>query len=786
MLSHGEIREQLGKQLRSSLGEGWWTLDVWDTHAIVEDQAGALYRQDYRAEGSTCELVGPLQRVQRVVDYLPIAESLGPLREAVDTEGNRWEVVLIAPGLSANGVMYSADVLRAAAPLFEGVRALARSDAAHRSEQDIHVRNVVGWYEEVEYREGVGVVGQFCITADADWLKDKLRSAWEGGKKDLIGFSLVAAGRGHRVQQGGQMVTWVDALESVHYVDVVVNPAAGGRVLSLVAATPIGRALSYVQREEGMREQLLESLKKTRPHMYKLIDPASISDEDLSSLVAEGLAQQNGQAPLPVTVAAQAAGSPAQPMTLTVYPVGQMPASHATATVTVPGNGGNGNGTHDETDRRVQAIECRWTLREALDESKLPAPVQHKLRTQFSGRLERGEVWQPQELTDAITAERQTLAALTESGMVRGFGQETQVDVTEGADDKTVQHLLDFFDGKVHSFKEAYMQLTGDTKVKARSLSKPVALSNWQQVAESKGIVLRESLDSTSFDAVLADVMHKRFIDTYMRPGLQLWRRVCIIGSFNDLKTQHRTRFGGYGNLPIVPERAAYPALTSPTDEEATYVPAKRGGTEDLSWEMILNDDANAIRFIPIRLGVSAGQTLLEFVLDMIATNPTIYDSVALFHANHNNLSTTAFGTTTAQYMAMRLKMRQQTELDSGKRLGITPSILLLPGDLEEAAFNAFQRGTEQEPKFATTITPTILAIDYWSDTNNYFALADPTVSPVLEVAFLNGDEEPEVQLQDDPSQGQMFARDVRTYRIKHTYGGAVLDYRGAQGAIVP
>src|ERR671919_78312 len=102
-------------------------------------------------------MVGPLQRVQRIVEYLPIAESVGPLREAVDTEGARWEVVLIAPGLSANGVMYTEDVLRQAASLFEGVRALARSDEAHRSERDIHVRNVVGWYEGVAYREGVGI-----------------------------------------------------------------------------------------------------------------------------------------------------------------------------------------------------------------------------------------------------------------------------------------------------------------------------------------------------------------------------------------------------------------------------------------------------------------------------------------------------------------------------------------------------------------------------------------------------------------------------------------------------
>ena len=49
--------------------------------------------------------------------------------------------------------------------------------------------------------------------------------------------------------------------------------------------------------------------------------------------------------------------------------------------------------------------------------------------------------------------------------------------------------------------------------------------------------------------------------------------------------------------------------------------------------------------------------------------NPVIYDGTALFAAGHNNLGTAALDATALA--AARLQMLQQTELDSGERLGI-------------------------------------------------------------------------------------------------------------------
>jgi len=56
---------------------------------------------------------------------------------------------------------------------------------------------------------------------------------------------------------------------------------------------------------------------------------------------------------------------------------------------------------------------------------------------------------------------------------------------------------------------------------------------------------------------------------------------------------------------------------------------------------------------------------------------------------------------------------------------------------------------------------------------------------PTIEIGFLNGREEPELFVQDEPTNGSMFSNDKITYKVRHIYGGAVLDYRGLQGNVV-
>jgi hypothetical protein len=52
-------------------------------------------------------------------------------------------------------------------------------------------------------------------------------------------------------------------------------------------------------------------------------------------------------------------------------------------------------------------------------------------------------------------------------------------------------------------------------------------------------------------------------------------------------------------------------------------------------------------------------------------------------------------------------------------------------------------------------------------------------------VGFFNGREDPELFLQDQPTLGSVFSNDKLTYKIRHIYGGAVMDFRAFYGGVV-
>jgi hypothetical protein len=297
-----------------------------------------------------------------------------------------------------------------------------------------------------------------------------------------------------------------------------------------------------------------------------------------------------------------------------------------------------------------------------------------------------------------------------------------------------------------------------------------------------------ESLTSSSWDVILGDSITRRMVAAYAHPSLTNWKQiVSSILPVNDFRTQRIDRLGGYGVLPAVNQGQPYQPLTSPADEEVTYAITKRGGTEDLTLEMIANDDVRAISNIPGRLGLAAARTLHNFVWDFFSTNPTIYDSVALFHATHAN--TTAVALSQSNLSSLRQKMRDQTAYgDTSDILSLVPRFLVVPNELEELAFQLVTSAVAVPSTPAgPTDTPNIhqgmshVVVDYLTDANDWFVVADPTMCPTIEVGFYQGRQDPELFTQSDQTVGSMFNSDKLTYKIRHIYSGAVLDYRGLQ-----
>ena len=348
------------------------------------------------------------------------------------------------------------------------------------------------------------------------------------------------------------------------------------------------------------------------------------------------------------------------------------------------------------------------------------------------------------------------------------------MNITLDEQDKKTQMLNDFFSGKQQSFKACYQEITGDMRVTG---------------ALRDAVRMQAAVNTTTFSLALGDAISRAMVAEYNATGLDTWKKIANIIPARDFRTRRCISIGGYSNLPTVTQGSVYAALTTPGNVEATYAITKKGGTEDITLEAIKNDDVNIIRQIPVKLGRTASRTLYNFVFDLLKNNAAIYDTVALFHATHANLGTTALAKATLQ--AGRLAMMKQTEADSGEQLDIPPRFLIVPPDLEDTAYELTAQPnlggfTPTSPDAVRRQTWEVISVKNWTDVNNWYLAADPKDIPSIEMAFLDGREEPEVMIQDQPNAGGMFSNDKLTYKIRHIYGGAVTNCRGLYGAIVP
>ena len=299
---------------------------------------------------------------------------------------------------------------------------------------------------------------------------------------------------------------------------------------------------------------------------------------------------------------------------------------------------------------------------------------------------------------------------------------------------------------------------------------------------------LSAALETSTWGEAFGDSIRRAMLRDFRDERFHQWRKiVSAVVPVKDFRTNRRVRVGGYGDLQKVAEQAVYPALTSPTDEEVTYAVSKRGGVEDLTWEMIQNDDMGAIRMIPQRLARAAQRTLNAFVFDFLATNAAIYDGDALFHADHANASTDAL-TYDGVIAGVKAMGRQTFYGEAGVEMAaqVRPRYLLHPTELLEDAFDVTQSsvkvvegGNSTQPSVINRLGVEPLWVPELTEAGTWYMVADPGLADTIEIGFMDDVREPELFVEDNPSAGSGFSADKIRYKIRHVYGGAVLDYRG-------
>lgn len=843
--------------------------------------------------------------------------------------GDVWKVIIIEEGLSKNGKYYAKEALQKAIPLFEKSKVCfyewknKKFDHIPLSIEKMRPEGfplqTAGWLENVKYetvdvegRKVTGLTGYLHLlekNSKVQDLKQILAEAWKKGLKNLLGLSINAEGPSSVRMLNGQPITVVEGISRVFSTDFVTQPAAGGGLLALV------ESLNKTGGPEIMFKKLLEALKAWRPKLLENVNIENITQEEVisifESVLKDAVEKKSESAKAIESIVTNLKGEKyteaeslfkslvegeqqkndkdlmeADDLILTPEQLkkkkellAKKKESDDLAAAKAKQDALDQTNKDLESkmnalDQKVKQRECKEMLDFALSESNLPEPIRNKVRQTFKGKI-----FQEAELKESIKLERDTLAKLVESSSLIDLGdgnngmyiQRDPVTKLQASMDLMLGHNPgeeekdDFKDvDGFSSLREAYVAFTDDPQITGKL--GPKAKARLMEATEA------------DFSYALGYSMQRRMLPAYKAID-PLWKKLAVSVPIKDFKLQERIRWGGFGVLPTVqagrtvagtPIDSAtptYPELGFPTDEEATYAIATKGGMVTVTRRMIIDDDLRILSGIPGKVGKAAGQTLNQFVFDlMLGYNTsginaaTIYDGNVLYATVHKNYQTTALGfdnlTTLLDAMYNQVEFGYKSDVvddplaSDATTLNVTAGtgqyfkagdLIWMDGEIcrvdsvstdaltiargvfgttgaEHAAgvnvYKATQilalenptlwvprglRGTalqiknsEYNPEGLERASNTIrdsfdpIVSPYLrGDENNYYLAAKPADVEGIEVGFLNGKEEPEILVQDQPTVGNVFVYDTIRYKVRHEYGGAVTDFRAFAAGIV-
>lgn len=292
------------------------------------------------------------------------------------------------------------------------------------------------------------------------------------------------------------------------------------------------------------------------------------------------------------------------------------------------------------------------------------------------------------------------------------------------------------------------------------------------------------AMTPSDFPNLLENVLNKVMLAGYATQP-DTWRRFCKRGTVSDFRASGRYRMGTFGTLPAL-NGTEFQTITISDAEKASIQAATKGGIVTISRALIINDDLGGLTDLMTALGRAAGLTVEVDAYALLTASGGLganLNGTTLFHASRNNIGTGA-AISAAALDADAALMAKQTAPGGAEYVGFEASILIVPRDLRGSAIVI--NGSEFDPDNVAsgskaTNRPNVIRGQFsdiigtprLTGTRRYL-LADPGIAPVLEVAFLDGQDSPVLETRDG------WRQDGAEMRARFDYGTAVIDYRGA------
>lgn len=664
---------------------------------------------------------------------------------------------------SKNGRLYSASAIEASVPMWNGVKVYDNHQTQAQYEQTNGMRSpskewlgtIVKprWDAAARQLRGVFKVVEASLAA-------KLKAAYDAGVLGSIGLSIdTFPEMASEAIVDGQTMPVITGFNKILSVDLVGEPAAGGR-LNRIMAAHIEKENSnmseqneeVVAQDEGLQAQLVA----LQARLDALETPADVEEEEVEEV------------PEPVEEAPQV----------------------------------------EATTR----IEAQLMLRDELAGANLPAPLRALVLEAYQGKTPTiADVKKTIKRAKEAQAERDT------TGQVTGAGRTAEgVTVGLSPEDKAEIGLLQFLAGpnRFRTFEQ-----TGDPLFQER-LSESNSINAWQK--HGRGNHAPRRLSSWAYDVLGGDPFNDpRLLEADGTSQLasitknamnvmigaeyskreRWWEPLVTTEEVQTIDDATLARTYGTSALSVVNEGAAYTSLPVTDDEEtATFV--KKGNTIDVTMETFFKDKTNYLRQIPALLANSWYNTLSDLVSGVFTTNtaagPVLADTGALFNATaigtgggHVNLLTTALAYAALDAAAVAMGIQTDQPLGAGRRLGIEPKFLLVPANLYSTA-RQLEIGDTVPLATANTSAANVyqgikaVKVPTWTDADDWALVADPMMHPAIYLIFMAGGQVPSLFTANSETAGAMFTNDVikykarmMTWRFSATYDVApVADFR--------
>ena len=299
-------------------------------------------------------------------------------------------------------------------------------------------------------------------------------------------------------------------------------------------------------------------------------------------------------------------------------------------------------------------------------------------------------------------------------------------------------------------------------------------------------IVAMAFTQSTSdFPVLMENVMHKALLAGYAIAA-DSWRRWCAVGSVSDFRAHNRYMLGSIDELDLVLEGGEFTTKAIPDGRKQSVSVGTRGNILTLTRQAIINDDLGAFVGLANARGRAAARTIENAVYTAIGLNsgygPALSDGKTIIHNDHGNLVTSGSPPSVVSIEEGMLLFAAQKDISGNDYLDLNPTIALVPKGLEvttrvintatndPAATGSSKNFLTPNPYqgvFSDIIASPRLVATKW------YMLCSPDVAPVIEVSFLNGVQEPVMEMETG------FSVDGVSWKTRLDFGVSGVGYEG-------